>query len=186
MSRPLFNSYYRAETHYLDSAQLQPSGQPDLRWTNKVTLSRPLTYIGVTSPYLFSAQLSASSPLPAIRNEELILMRAEANIGLGNIAAALPDINLVRQTSGGLAPLTLADLPTPAAALSELLYEKKYSLWWEGGVRWIDLKHYGLLGNLPQVIPGGQIYDIFPFAIFDCNAYPASQQPAGLHDGRRH
>jgi starch-binding outer membrane protein, SusD/RagB family len=175
----LFNSYYRAETHYLDSAQLQPSGQPDLRWTNKVLLVSPLTYIGVTSPYQFTADLNAASPLPLIRNEELILMRAEANVGLNNIAAALPDLNLVRQESGGLAPLTLADLPNQAAALSELLYNKKYSMWWEDGIRWIDLKHYGGLGNLPDVIPGGKIYDIFPFWIADCNAYPANAQPAG-------
>lgn len=172
----LFQPYLRAEPHYVDSAQAGIGG-PDLR-LSKLTMTASLTFEQVTSPYLFTAQLSAASPLPFIRNEELILMRAEANIGLGNLAAALPDINFVRQNSGGLAPL--AGFASQGAALTELLYEKKYSLLWEDGHRWIDLKHYGLLGNLQQTVSGGHIFDILPFDIPDCNAFP-SPSPSGCN-----
>ena len=35
------------------------------------------------------------APIPIIKNEELILLRAEANIGLGNRAAAIQDLNFM-------------------------------------------------------------------------------------------
>jgi hypothetical protein len=88
-----------------------------------------------------------NTPIPIIKNEELILLRAEANIGLGNLPAALPDINTVRTLSGRLPALT--DLGTPEAALNELLYNKLYSLMFEGAHRWIDARRYGRLATLP-------------------------------------
>ncbi len=88
---------------------------------------------------------STTAPIPIIKNEELILLRAEANIGLGNLGAAETDINFVRTNSGGLAPVTL----TAGNALERLLYEKQFSLLWEGGHRWIDLRRYNMLDILP-------------------------------------
>jgi hypothetical protein len=88
---------------------------------------------------------SPTAPIPIIRNEELILLRAEANIGLNLLGPALTDINLIRQTSGNLPPS--AAFADQTAARTELLYNKRYSLLFEGH-RWIDLRHYGLLGTL--------------------------------------
>ena len=105
---------------------------------------------GISTSLGFSMYLSNTSPIPIIRNEELILLRAEANIGLNNVAAALPDINFVRTTSGGLAPL--ASLGSQSSALTALLYEKRYSLLWEGH-RWIDLRRYNRLNTLPLDLP---------------------------------
>lgn len=51
---------------------------------------------------VFSDSAGVRAAFPLIKNEELILLRAEANIGLDNLAAAVPDIDLVRTTSGGL------------------------------------------------------------------------------------
>ncbi len=84
-----------------------------------------------------------STPIPIIRNEELILLRAEANIGLSNLLPATDDINVVRTVSGKLASIPV--LATPTAALDELLYNKRYSLLYEGGHRWIDMRHYSRL-----------------------------------------
>ena len=84
------------------------------------------------------------APFPIIRNEELILRRAEANINLGNLAAAEADINLVRQVSGQLGPVTLS----AGNALDQVLHELRYSLFNEGH-RWIDLRRYGRLNTLP-------------------------------------
>jgi starch-binding outer membrane protein, SusD/RagB family len=91
-----------------------------------------------------------TTPLPIIRNEELILLRAEANIGLGNLATALTDINLVRTRSGGLLPLV--PFLDANSALTALLYEKRYSLLWEGS-RWADLRRYNRLATLPLDLP---------------------------------
>ena len=77
----------------------------------------------------------------------MILLRAEANIGLNALGPALTDINTVRTTSGRLAPL--GGFADQTAALTELLYNKTYSLLFEGGHRWIDARHYGLLSTLP-------------------------------------
>ena len=54
---------------------------------------------------------------------------------------------MVRTTSGNLP--ALGDLGTPEEALDELLYNKLYSLVFEGAHRWIDARHYGRLDSLP-------------------------------------
>jgi len=131
------------------NAQLQIDGvTPDARFVAKTTVL-PTTHSssGLNSNRALNVYKSPSDPVPIIRNEELILLRAEANIGLGNLAAAVTDINLIRQNSGNLPPY--AGAVTQPALLAELLYNKQYSLLLEGGHRWIDLRHYGLLGVLP-------------------------------------
>jgi starch-binding outer membrane protein, SusD/RagB family len=52
--------------------------------------------------------------------------------------------------SGGLAPL--APFADANSALTALLYEKRYSLLWEGS-RWVDLRRYGRLNTLPLDLP---------------------------------
>ena len=59
----------------------------------------------------------------------------------------MPDINIVRTLSGRLPALT--GFASPEAALDEVLYNKVYSLMFEGAHRWIDARHYGRLGTLP-------------------------------------
>ena len=137
------------------NAQLQPGGAPDARLTAKVitfaggprsadNLSTTLGWIRYPSP---------ASPIPLIKNEELILLRAEANIGLNDLPTALTDINFIRTTSGGLAPLVaFADQPS---AITELLYNKRYSLLYEGGHSWVDYRRYGRTADLEPLLPSG-------------------------------
>ncbi len=116
---------------------------------------------------------SLEAQVPIIRNEELILLRAEANLGLGGAAAddALPDINLIRERSGGLTPIGLGDWQalTPDEQLDELLYNKRYSLLFEGH-RWIDMRRYGRLADLPLDVPQFVVHDKFPFPVRECDA----------------
>lgn len=120
---------------------------PDLRFTSKL-VQRPIsTTDDLTSNLGWIRYPSPDTPIPIIKNEELILLRAEALIGQGDLGGALVDINDVRVRSGNLPPL--AALATPEAALDELLYNKLYSLMFEGAHRWIDARHYGRLGSLP-------------------------------------
>ena len=52
---------------------------------------------------------------------------------------------------------------TPEAALDELLYNKRYSLMYEGGHSWIDFRRYGRLWDLATNERAGPPPDvIFP------------------------
>ena len=141
-------------------AQLQIDGiTPDKRFVDKI-VRRPLSSNnGLTSDLGWIRYPSPGSLIPIIKKEELLLLRAEANIGLGNLPAALVDINTVRQTSGNLPAL-----PSLAAetALDELLYNKLYSLMYEGAHRWIDARHYGRLDALPVDRTGDVVFSTLP------------------------
>ena len=139
----------------------------DLRVQAKVATAAPTTILMETSGYVFTIYPNKDSPIPIIRNEELILLRAEANIGLNNLGlgtpaapGALGDINFIRQNSGGLNPV--GPFASQAAALDELLKQKRYSLLFEGGHRWIDARRYAK--PLPIDQPGVQ-YVILNFPI---------------------
>jgi hypothetical protein len=144
-------------------AQLQTDGiSLDRRFLTKL-VARPPRSAGTTNttpPQLLSSDLgwvrypSPNTPIPIIKNEELILLRAEANIGLTNFGPAVTDINLVRATSGGL-PAYAGTVDQPSL-LAELLYNKRYSLMYEGAHSWIDYRRYGLtaaLAGLDRVGP---------------------------------
>jgi hypothetical protein len=128
----------------------------------------PQTLQGITSDLGFTIYDSLSAPIPIIRNEELILLRAEANIGLGDLSAAIADLDLIRTTSGGLPPY--AGPITAEALLDELLYNRRYSLLWEGGHRWIDLRRYGRLSTLPLDLPSHRRFEKMPFTAEECAA----------------
>ncbi len=89
---------------------------------------------------------SNTSNVPFIRNEELILMFAEASAQLGNTMDAVDAINTVRNAAG-LADYTGAtDLNS---LVDQILFERRYSLWYEPiPHRWIDLRRYDRLMEL--------------------------------------
>jgi hypothetical protein len=177
-------SHHLAHPSLETDAQLTASGAPDARYTRKVTASTARTLLGITSNRRFTIIASNATSIPFIRNEELILLRAEANIGIKTAAgrtAALADLNLIRTISGGLAPLA-AD-PGPGGTysgdrlLDELLYNKRYSLVYEYGQRWVDLRKYNLLGTLPKALPTHHIFDHMPIPSTECTA--RTPAPAG-------
>jgi hypothetical protein len=79
-----------------------------------------------------------------LSNEELILLRAQVEIELGNYGNAQADINVVR-TQYGLAPVGpfIGVLANRDTVRSKVLYEKRYSLFFEGAQRLDDLRAYG-------------------------------------------
>ena len=152
----------------ISDAELQPDGKTlDNRVTAKTAPVTSFTLYGETADHGFTLYPSTDSPVPIIRNEELILLRAEANIGLGNLGVAKQDINLIRTTSGGLAPRS--DL-NATNILDELLKQKRYSLLFEGGHRWIDARRYGKLNTLPIDQPGQRVQTAFPIPTAEVNA----------------
>jgi len=171
-----------------DAELLQPvstacAGAPPLPLTcydNRVSskvkkLSAPVALSNHSSNYGFSMYPDSTSRIPIIRNEELILLRAEANIALGNIGLATQDIDYIRVNSGGLPPSTGLNATN---ILDELLKQKRYSLLFEGGHRWIDLRRYGKLafcGTQPclaQDIPADVIHAAYPVPLIETQARP--------------
>jgi hypothetical protein len=163
----------------VEEAQIRADGSRDLRLQRKLSLSDFRTILGINVRYRLTVFNSPSDPIAIIRNEELILLRAEANLGLGNLPQALTDINFIRETSGGLEPIPLATWQgmTANQRLDELLYNKRYSLMWEGAHRWVDMRHYGRLAQLPRAGADHIVWPYFPLPSNEC--IPRSPRPAG-------
>ncbi len=102
---------------------------------------------GFKSNVKFDLYKEITSPVPIIRNEELILLRAEANYRLDNFEEAAEDINYIRVVSGNLPELLYPSELDESNILDELLHQKRYSLLFEGGHRWIDMRRYERLNE---------------------------------------
>jgi hypothetical protein len=130
----------------------------DTRVSGKtIVRSDPTTLDGLTSDVGQTLTSGPTAPFPIIRNEELLLLHAEANIGLNNLGAAETDINIVRNAAG-LASVTLG---SQTAATDELLRQRRYSLFLEGH-RWVDVRRYDRLSTLPIDRAGDLVHSAFP------------------------
>jgi hypothetical protein len=163
-----------AHPSYVTDAQTQPDGSPDAR-LSKVAPITPKSVQGVTASHVFTIYSSNTASIPIIRNEELILLRAEARYFTGDKAGALNDINFIRTTSGKLAPR--GAFASDNDFRTELLYQRRYSLMFEGH-RWIDMRRFGLLALLPKALPSHTVPSRFPFPEGECLAR-LPDKPAG-------
>jgi hypothetical protein len=116
---------------------------------------------GLSSDYDVWLYTSSTAPIGIIRNEELILIYAEANIQLGNLTQGLQAINIIRN-GHGLANYSGA--VNQSSLITEMLFQRRYSLFFEGH-RWIDVRRYNLLGTLPIDRPGDQVWTEFPLPV---------------------
>jgi hypothetical protein len=176
-----------AEPTLRTDAQLKADGARDDRYTLKVDSGGVRTQLGISS-FLRYAHYKArpfygsggtSSPIPWIRNEELILSRAEARWFTGDKAGAMADLNFVRTNSGGLAPITVTPA-SDAAFVTALLYERRYSLMYEGGWRWMDLRRFNLLSTLDNYPRAGdKSFTFWPVPFSECLARGGAGQASG-------
>lgn len=123
----------------------------------KVAPRDPITLDNLTGDHDCIVYPSLESPIYLIRNEELILIRAEANIGNDN-TAAVNDINIIR-AAHGLPPYGGAT--DDASLVDELLHQRRYSLYAEGH-RWVDMRRYNRLNQLPIDRPGDDVWEQMP------------------------
>ena len=97
---------------------------------------------------------SSVDPVGMIRNEELILLYAEANM-VTDPTEAETAINIIRTAAG------LADVAPGTVDEDRLLYERRYSLFAEGH-RWIDMRRFNRLDELVIDRTGDNIVTQFP------------------------
>jgi hypothetical protein len=147
--------------------------QIDRRVAKKIRqLDAPEELRDVSSDKGFTMYDSPTAPLAIIRNEELILLRAEILYQLratpGNLAGAISDINFIRIVSGGLNARNDLDANN---FLDELLKQRRYSLMFEYGHRWIDLRRYDRLGD-PSLLdlPTHHVHVAFPLPLPEVEA----------------
>jgi hypothetical protein len=173
VTNALFDPTARAivvHTALRTDAQTQVGGAPDKRFTDKtIALGTPKSTQLITSDLANNVYTDPSSPVPIIRNEELILLRAEERIFNSNFIGAKADLDVVRATAGNLPPYP--GLLDQGSLLADLLYNRRYSLLLEGGHRWIDLRRFNLLNTIPQENTQsglGRRFSRFPFPTNEC------------------
>lgn len=105
---------------------------------------------------------SNEAPIDILRNEELILIYAEAQIGSNN-AEAINALNAVRN-GAGLANYSGAT--DDASLIDELLNQRRYSLWCENH-RMFDMRRYNRSNTLPIDRSGDVVYNVFPVPLVD-------------------
>ncbi|NJC27519.1 RagB/SusD family nutrient uptake outer membrane protein [Neolewinella antarctica] len=115
---------------------------------------------GLAGNFETALYASATSPMSFIRNEELVLIWAEANLQTGDLDDAERGINIVR-TGAGLDDFD--DNNDRNELINELLKQRTYSLWGEGH-QMFDLRRYGRLNAnfLPIDRAGDDIFTQFP------------------------
>jgi starch-binding outer membrane protein, SusD/RagB family len=115
----------------------------------------------------FQPVATSSSPMSIIRNEELILMYAEAQAQLGaaaNLTNAVNALDVIR-VAAGLPKLATAKptiLTDKAKLIDEVLNQRRYSLFLEGGHRWFDMRRYDRLATLPKDLASHKAINSFP------------------------
>jgi hypothetical protein len=126
---------------------------------SKATLrATPASYTGLTGDRDVWVYTSSTAPAAIIRNEELILIRAEAEIHLNHFDLATDALNIIRNAHG-LPDYSGAS--TSEALSDEMLMQRRYSLFFEGH-RWIDLRRYNKIDELPVDRPGDDRWTAFP------------------------
>ena len=139
------------DTRVADKSILFSPGDPPVATT--------VTFDGLSADYQIALYDSNVDPVYLIRNEELVLIFAEAQIAT-NPTAAVAAIDVVRNAAG----LGGYTGPTdPTSLIEEILTQRRYSLLGEGH-RWVDLRRLDRLNStyVPLDRAGDNIIDKFP------------------------
>jgi hypothetical protein len=149
------------ETRVVQPSFITDAAPGDTRLSKAPKRTAPTTQDGLTSDYDFFVYKTNTDRIPIIRNEELLLIYAEAKAQVGgaaNLDGAVTAINNIRHA---------ANLPnysgavTQPAIIDEMLNQRRYSLFGEGH-RWIDMRRYNRLNTLPIDRPGDDVWQEFP------------------------
>jgi hypothetical protein len=163
VSNPLFISVEGSspsQARVVQPSFLTDAEANDSRLSKTAQLAAPITLDGLTGDVVLNRYLSNVESIPIIRNEELILLYAEANITV-NPGETVTALNIIRSSaglgaySGGMDTTSL---------INEMLNQRRYSLFAEGH-RWIDMRRYNKLGELPIDRPEDDVWSSFPIPL---------------------
>ncbi|NSL87297.1 RagB/SusD family nutrient uptake outer membrane protein [Chitinophaga sp. Mgbs1] len=104
---------------------------------------------------------SGTAPVYLVRNEELILLYAEVNIRTQHFTEAVRALDRIR-TAHRLRPYSGLEEEEPL--IDELLQQRRYSLFFEGH-RWIDVRRYRRLQQLPLDRPADNVWEQLPLPV---------------------
>lgn len=157
---PLF---FPLNTAAAESRVVQPSfitdAEPgDTRLSKAPKRTTTATQDNLSSDYDFWVYKSNVASIPIIRNEELILLYAEVQAQLNNPANAVTAINKIRNAASLSNYTGATDLNS---LINEILKQRRYSLFGEGH-RWIDMRRYNRLNQLPIDRTGDDVWQAFP------------------------
>jgi len=179
VTETLEDDRYWVHPSIITGAQSRLNGEPDLRLTTKTEpapVPRTLNELtGTHKPVMYNDPADPAEPdlgadIPWITNEELLLLRAEIRWNTGDKLGAISDINLVRQHAGGLPPSTLTVASPDGDFITELLYNRLYSLMWAQGTRWVDARRYNRIAALPLSRPGDVVHPHMLIPAAECDA----------------
>ena len=148
----------------------------------------PQKEVRVTATHRACTYFHNDAPIPIIRNEELVLLRAEARWFTGDQPGALSDLAAVRAGSGAPNPGETAVVKFPAPATDdefkeELLLQRTLSLYQEAQ-RWVDYRRFGKLaelGTLAQDV--AQNFTVAPASVLpglECDSRARAGNPGGI------
>ncbi len=155
--------FFPLNTPPAEARVVQPSfitnAEPgDTRLSKAPKRTTTATQDGLSSDYDFFVYKTNVAPIPIIRNEELILIYAEVQAQLNNSGNAVTAINKIRNAAslGNYSGAT--DLNS---LITEILKQRRYSLFGEGH-RWVDMRRYNRLNELPIDRTGDDVWPEFP------------------------
>jgi hypothetical protein len=146
-----------AHPSFLNDAVAAGEGN-DKRLNKILKRTSPTTQSNLTGTHDVYLYKTNTDPIPLIRNEELVLIYAEAKIRTGVFGDAVTALNRIR-TVNDLTPY--AGPVTEVALTNEMLKQRRYSLYMEGH-RWVDMRRYNRLNELPIDRQGDDVWESFP------------------------
>lgn len=166
------NNMNQGNPVYLSNSLLNSFEPGDKRktagnWVNSVTVGSITYYF----PYKYKINASAtvSEYIMILRLGEQYLIRAEARAQLGNLGAAVSDLDSIRVRAG----LSTTSANTKGALVNAIMHERQVELFTELGHRWFDLKRTGTVDSVMTTITPlkGGIWNInkmlFPIPLSD-------------------
>jgi hypothetical protein len=131
----------------------------------------------LTPPSTYGAYSSVNSEIPIIRNEELVLLRAQIHIAQQDWATAVGLLNAVRTTVGG-------ELPYPGSLTGylpvreALLHEQRLSTTYEnGGDRLLSIRFYRLIQSRLTDFPNDLHPTVLPIPQGELDAHNGNVTP---------
>ncbi|SMO72296.1 RagB/SusD domain-containing protein [Chryseobacterium rhizoplanae] len=174
----LYNFSGIPTTYMLSTDLVNSFADSDLRkqaYLSKETAQGQVNYKSVKYKNLQGSNTTEYSVI--YRLEEVYLMYAETLIHQNRVVEAIPYLNKTR-VRAGLDPL--AQTINQPIAMNELMEEKRREFFIEHGIRFFDLKRWGMLGELMTVKPNWKAhYERWPLPqqemLLNSNLNPQNQ-----------